>query len=117
MLKQEFFIGQTVRCGSSKFSGVHTVTAVKLKEEEGYRGEPLGETLMYQLDGDNDKWVYGSNLSAYIDEDTVMGTVAWLKQNINKYLYQGERGNLYASEEMYEDLVEHFGLKERLDEV
>ena len=113
MLKQKFLIGETVKCDSYRFTGVHTVTAVKMEQREGQRGEPLGEVLLYQLDGDEDKWAYESNLSHYVDENTVRSTVTWIKDNLSKYLCLGEKGNSYFREEMYEDLLKHFGLKEK----
>ena len=108
MVKQEFSIGQAVRCTLSSMKGVHVITSVKLCEEENYRGEPSASFLKYQLDGNENMWSTSSYLEPFVDVEMVEDIVKWLRDHIKNYLCCGEKGNLFAKEELYKDLLERF---------
>lgn len=114
MLKQEFKIGQAVICTLSSMKGIHTVTAVRLKEEEDYRGKPSASFLEYQLDGKEDMWCTRMYLKPYIDTELMDKFETWLRDHLTSYLCQGEKGNLYAREELYDKLKEDFSEIEEL---
>jgi len=50
----------------------------------------------------------------YIDTELVDKFEIWLRDHLTSYLCQGEKGNLYAREEMYEKLKEDFSEIEEL---
>lgn len=112
MIKQEYEIGQLVKSTLSGFAnGVHMITGVELIQRKGQHDEPAGECLRYYLDGNKESGVYASYLQPYVDVDTVENIISWLKNNMTKYLCQGQAGNLFAKVEMYEDLRKHMGIK------
>jgi len=109
MEKQDFQLGQMVKCTLSTMEGVYMITAAKIVSEEDYRGKPTVSFIMYQLNGDDEKWVYPSYLSLYVDKDTVKYVINWFKNNLPHYLYL-KNGEPTYEKKIFDDAAENFCL-------